>query len=209
MIEVSGLTYSYPGGRQLQYPGFALQPGEAMLLLGPSGCGKTTLLHMLAGLLRPHSGQVSIQGTHLSSQSERALDRFRGQHIGIIFQRSYFVQSITVKDNILLAPYLAGKKSRSQDLDTLCSRLGIRHLLHKLPAQLSVGEQQRAGIARALLHKPALLLADEPTSSLDDHNAATVGQLLLDLAQQNQAALVVVTHDERLKQLFANQLTLA
>lgn len=209
MIEVTPLTYSYPGGRTLTYPGFSVQQGEALLLLGKSGCGKTTLLHMLGGLLQPQQGTVTINGAALNGQSAKALDAFRGRHVGIVFQRSYFVQSITVKDNILLAPYFAGKKNAAAELNGLCEQLGIAHLLHKLPASLSIGEQQRANIARAIIHRPDMVLADEPTSSLDDENAATVGNLLLQLCQSYKAALVVVTHDERLKQLFAQQLTLA
>lgn len=192
----------------MQYPNLAVDAGQAMLILGKSGCGKTTLLHLLGGLQRPSEGQVFIHSQDITGLSEKKLDHFRGQHIGFIFQRSYFVQSLTVKDNILLSPYLAKKQADKAQISRLAESLGIGHLLHKLPATLSQGEQQRVSIARAIIHHPDLVLADEPTSSLDDENTAVVAGLLLQLCRENGAALVVVTHDERLKNLIAHQITL-
>lgn len=190
------------------YPDIESTGGNALLILGKSGCGKTTLLHLLGGLLRPKEGHISIHGKDLTTLTEKALDQFRGQYIGFVFQKSYFVQSLTVKDNIMLAPYLAKKTGDTNRLLSLAKSLGIDHLLHKLPATLSQGEQQRVSIARAIIHHPDLVLADEPTSSLDDENTATVAGLLLQLCRDNGAALVVVTHDERLKSIIPNQITL-
>jgi putative ABC transport system ATP-binding protein len=209
MISANHLSYQYPEGKTIVYPGIAASGGNALLILGKSGCGKTTLLHLLGGLLRPKNGHISIHEKDITTLSEKALDKFRGQHIGFVFQKSYFVQSLTVKDNILLAPYLAKKPADSNRLHALANSLGIEHLLHKLPATLSQGEQQRVSIARAIIHHPDLVLADEPTSSLDDENTATVARLLLQLCRENGAALVVVTHDERLKSIIPNQITLA
>jgi len=208
MISAKKLSYQYPAGKTMVYPDFESVGGNALLILGKSGCGKTTLLHLLGGLLRPKEGHVIIHGKDITTLTEKALDQFRGKHIGFVFQKSYFVQSISVKDNILLAPYLAKKPADTIRLFHLAKSLGIDHLLPKLPATLSQGEQQRVSIARAIIHHPDLVLADEPTSSLDDENTATVARLLLQLCSENGAALVVVTHDERLKSIIPNQITL-
>jgi ABC-type lipoprotein export system ATPase subunit len=209
MITATELSYGYAYGNMLHYPAVQVDKGASLVILGKSGCGKTTLLHMLGGLLRPHKGSVHIHGKDMSSLSEKALDKFRGQHIGFIFQKSYFIQSLSVKDNILLAPYVSNKQVETGRLKSLSEALGIAHLLHKLPANLSQGEQQRVSIARAIIHKPDLVLADEPTSSLDDDNTETVSGLLQDLCRQNDAALIIVTHDIRLKQLIPNQISLS
>jgi putative ABC transport system ATP-binding protein len=208
MISATELSYRYPAGRQLFYPGISVEKGKALLILGKSGCGKSTLLHMLGGLLRPQSGSVRIHNQNIADLADNELDRFRGEYIGFVFQKSYFVQSLTVKDNILLAPYLAHKKPDQVQFKKLTESLGIERLLKKLPSTLSQGEQQRVTIARALINQPDLILADEPTSSLDDSNTETVAGLLMQLATQNNAALIIVTHDERLKKLLPDQIVL-
>jgi putative ABC transport system ATP-binding protein len=208
MISATELSYRYPAGRQLFYPGISVEKGKALLILGKSGCGKSTLLHMLGGLLRPQSGSVRIHNQNIADLADNELDRFRGKYIGFVFQKSYFVQSLTVKDNILLAPYLAHKKPDQVQFKKLTESLGIERLLKKLPSTLSQGEQQRVTIARALINQPDLILADEPTSSLDDSNTETVAGLLMQLATQNNAALIIVTHDERLKKLLPDQIVL-
>jgi putative ABC transport system ATP-binding protein len=208
MISATELAYRYPAGRQLFYPSISVEKGKALLILGKSGCGKSTLLHMLGGLLRPQSGSISIHNQDIAALSDNELDRFRGKYIGFVFQRSYFVQSLTVKDNILLAPFLAHKKTEQKKLKELTEALGIDRLLKKFPANLSQGEQQRVTIARALINEPDLILADEPTSSLDDSNTETVAGLLSQLSTQNNAALIIVTHDERLKKLIPDQMVL-
>lgn len=208
MISANQLTYQYAGGKTIAYPDLKANSGDSLLILGQSGCGKTTLLHMLGGLLRPSAGSVEIHNQPLAQLNDKALDFFRGQHIGLIFQKSYFIQSLSVKDNILVAPYMAKKPIEATRLEKLTKSLGISHLLYKEPASLSQGEQQRVSIARAIIHHPDLVLADEPTSSLDDVNTATVAALLQQLCQENGAALIIVTHDVRLKNLIANQITL-
>lgn len=209
MVETKSIVYKYPGGNPLHYPDLAVQSGEALLILGQSGCGKTTLLHLLGGLLIPIEGQIIIKGQQVNRLAAKELDKFRGKHIGFIFQRSHFVQSLTVQQNIELASYLAGIPQNSVRLKNIAGELGIAGLLHKLPAQLSQGEQQRASIARAIAHQPQVVLADEPTSSLDDSRAATVATLLQQLCAQHGAALITVTHDARLKALFKNQVQLS
>jgi len=209
MIHTKDLTYQYAGGKALSYPDVDVRRGETLLIIGHSGCGKTTLLHLLGGLLRPTNGQVVIHNQNTSILSDKKLDTFRGQHIGFVFQKAHFVQSLTVKDNILLASYLSGKQYRQNDLNSLTEKLGITTLLGKMPSSLSQGEQQRVSIARAILHQPDLVLADEPTSSLDDENTAKVASLLLNLTMVFGVALIIVTHDERLKTLIPQQLHLS
>ena len=208
MVSATELAYRYPAGRQLFYPAISVEKGKALLILGKSGCGKSTLLHMLGGLLRPQSGSIKIHEQNIAELSDNELDRFRGKYIGFVFQRSYFVQSLNVRDNILMAPFLAHKKIDPNRLKILTEALGINRLIKKMPATLSQGEQQRVTIARALINKPDLILADEPTSSLDDSNTETVAGLLSQLSTQNNAALIIVTHDERLKKLIPDQIVL-
>lgn len=195
MLKINNLSYQYPGGASISFPDFAVAAGEVLLILGESGCGKTTLLHVLAGLLSPTTGEVYIQDTKLSQLNRAAVDQFRGQHIGLVFQQPYFINALSVLDNLLLSPF-AGDKSRAR---MVAKRLRITNELQRSPTQLSVGQQQRATIARAVMNTPKLLLADEPTSALDNSNCAQVIDLLLEEALANNAALVIVTHDDRLK----------
>ncbi|MEO1257245.1 MAG: ATP-binding cassette domain-containing protein [Bacteroidota bacterium] len=195
MLKTTDLTFQYPGGGPFRFPDLEVTPGKSLLILGESGCGKTTLLHLLAGLLRPASGKVMIDGNDLGAMSSTQGDRFRGQHIGLVYQKAYFVEALSVLDNLLVSPFSL-KKERATEV---AHRLGIGGLLHKLPARLSVGEQQRASIARAVMNQPKLLLADEPTSALDHRNCSVVIGLLQEAAAANNAALVIVTHDDRLK----------
>lgn len=208
-VHSNNLSFQYSGGNQISYPDVQVSGGESLLILGQSGCGKTTLLHLLGGLLRPKTGQVLIHNQDTTLLSDKKLDAFRGQHIGFIFQKAHFVQSLSVKDNILLASYLSGKPFDASDFQLLTNKLGIAALLHKMPSSLSQGEQQRVSIARAILHKPDLVLADEPTSSLDDENTSKVASLLMDLSAAFKVALIIVTHDERLKSLIPRQLQLS
>lgn len=209
MIRSKDLSFQYTGGGRIAYPDVNVQGGDSLLILGHSGCGKTTLLHLLGGLLRPKTGQVFIHNQDTTLLPDKKLDAFRGKHIGFIFQKAHFVQSLSVKDNIELASYLSGKKFNPSDYDLLTDKLGISSLLHKMPGSLSQGEQQRVSIARAILHKPDLVLADEPTSSLDDENTSKVASLLLNLSSAFGVALIIVTHDERLKSQIPQQLQLS
>lgn len=208
MLSTHQLTFHYPGGPSFTFPDVACAPGEHLVILGESGKGKTTLLHLLAGLLKPTAGAVRIAGTETSALSGAALDRFRGQHVGVIFQTAHFVASLSVLDNLLLPNYLTGTRQDKQRAEQLLERLQLKDKAHRKPAELSVGEQQRVTIARAVMNKPALLLADEPTSALDDRNAAHVISLLEEQAAETGAALIIVTHDQRIKDHFQHRLAL-
>ena len=162
VIRVSGLTYSYNRNQVLNFPDFECANEEAMLLLGQSGCGKTTLLHLIGGLLKPHTGQVMIGDTDITKLSHAALDQFRGKNIGIVFQASYFIKSLTVKENLLVAQTMSGGRKDIDRITTLLERMNLRHKLNESTYALSQGEQQRVAIARALVNKPKLILADEP-----------------------------------------------
>ena len=208
MLVAQNLEYAYPNSTPLQFPSFECKEGEQWLLLGQSGSGKTTLLNLIAGIRTPSSGTVNINGSLINQLSPSRLDRFRGKNIGIVFQQSHFVQSISIKENLMLAQKLAGKKADPTRIEQTLEQLNIGDKLHSKPSELSVGEQQRASIGRAIIHQPALILADEPTSALDDKNTEQVIQLLIEQAAAANAILLIVTHDNRLKSVFSNQISL-
>jgi ABC-type lipoprotein export system ATPase subunit len=203
MIAVSNLSFGYKGGAAMRFPDFVLRPGEHGLLLGQSGSGKTTLLHLLGGLLRGYQGSVSVDGTELATLSEAALDRFRGQHMGFVFQKNHLITALTVEKNLMLAPYLAGSTLEAGRIGDVLSGLGLAEKRGSKVTALSHGQAQRVAIARAVLNKPSILFADEPTSALDDTNCDRVIQLLLD------ATLLVATHDQRVKDKIQKQIILA
>lgn len=208
MLRTQDLTYFYDARHVLRFPDMHCAAGEHWLLLGQSGSGKTTLLHLLGGLLSPRSGFVEVANTRLNHLSASALDHFRGQHIGIIFQQPHFVQSLTVEENLLLAQQLAGFRPERRRAAELLAHLHIGHKSHARPNRLSQGEQQRLAIARAIINRPRLVLADEPTSALDDHNCEEVLALLEREAGEVGATLLIVTHDGRLKDRFQHRILL-
>ncbi|MCB9289055.1 MAG: ATP-binding cassette domain-containing protein [Lewinellaceae bacterium] len=209
MLETHSLEYSYDKRSSLTFPDITCREGEHWLLLGQSGSGKTTLLHLLGGLLSPQKGTVKVADTELNKLSSSAMDRFRGRKIGIIFQTAHFVRALTLEENLILAQRLAGLRADRKRIDELLGRLSLGHKLYAKPDNLSVGEQQRASIARAIVNRPAIILADEPTSALDDANCDKVAHLLEEQASVVGATLLVVTHDGRLKEKFPNQIELA
>lgn len=176
-----------------------LSAGSSAALTGESGSGKSTLLQLIAGLAQPDAGRVSIAGQCLTDLGDAALAGFRRSHIGLIFQRFHLIMTLNVQDNIRLMAALNDRLDREHEaflIDTL--KLGDQ--LNKYPAQLSGGQQQRVGIARALNHKPQLILADEPTGSLDSGTSQAVAGLLLELAAGSGAALLTATHSQTLAQ---------
>lgn len=209
MLKTKNLQHSYDENNKLSFPDFECKKGEHWLLLGQSGCGKTTLLHLLGGMLTAQKGEVSISDTNLKSLSASKLDSFRGKNIGIIFQQSHFVKSLTVGENLVLAQQLAGEKIDKQRIKNLLARLNLGHKFNSKTNSLSQGEQQRVAIARALVNRPKVILADEPTSALDDKNTDEVINLLEEVAQEVEATLLVVTHDARLKAHFSKQIELS
>jgi ABC-type lipoprotein export system ATPase subunit len=208
MIVTKNLSFSYGSEIRFQFPDISCNASESVLITGNSGVGKTTLLHLLGGLLRPASGDIYFDNVNINPFSEKQLDAFRGKNIGIVLQQSHFVESISILENVMLAAWLATGKKDKQKAKSLLEHLHLEKHWHKLPAQLSVGQQQRVSIARALINNPKVLLADEPTSSLDDSNTFKVADLLENLAKEYNTALIIVTHDSRLKQRFNNQIDL-
>lgn len=178
------------------------------MITGNSGTGKTTLLHLLSGLLRVQKGDVEIAGKNLKTFSQAELDRFRGRHVGLVFQQPRFISSLSVIDNIAAAQFFGAGKSDSNAAMELLKSLGIGDKANKSTGELSGGERQRLAIARALAAKPSIVMADEPTSSLDDENAELVYNLLTKESADYNAALVVVSHDGRLKDKFENRVGL-
>ena len=199
VLRVGDLTFTYGERQVVDVNEFALNAGESVAVIGPSGCGKTTFLHLLAGLLSPASGKVEILGQEIGQLSLSQLDRFRGQNMGMVFQRLFLMPALTVRQNIELAQKMARTTEAPATVDRLLSELGLEELSEHKPKMLSQGQAQRVAIARALVHKPALVLADEPTSALDNDRADDALALLKSSAEKSGASLVVVTHDERVR----------
>lgn len=208
MISTKNLRFSYSKDQEFIFPDLYCEAGSTLLITGDSGKGKTTYLHILAGLLHPKAGEIIIDNTDLVSLSEKTTDKFRGKNIGVVFQKSYFIAALTVMENLQMASWLATGKKHTKRAKRLLEQLGIENQAEKLPSQLSIGQQQRVSIARALMNEPKVLLADEPTSSLDDKNAEKVIDLLTSLSREYKAALLIVTHDSRIKEKFINKITL-
>lgn len=208
MLETKGLEYAYHSARKFTFPDLTCHDGQSLLILGQSGTGKTTLLHLLALLLRPEKGSIRIGTEDVTALSPSLLARLRANQIGIVYQRAHFVNALSVEDNLLVSNYLAGKKPDKAKAAYLAEQLGFSTHLDKRTFQLSQGEQQRVSIARALMNAPSVILADEPTSSLDDINCEKVIRLLKEQSAQIGASLVVVTHDQRLKDTFEERVFL-
>lgn len=198
-LTIDNLAFSYDESPLLAIDRFDVSVHESVAVLGPSGCGKTTFMHLIAGLLRPQKGSIQINGTDITRLTEGAIDRIRGQYMGIVFQRLHLVPSISVIDNLLLAQRLSRSPIDRTYAESLLARLGLEDLEDQMPSRISQGQAQRVAIARSVAHRPSLLVADEPTSALDDRNAAEAVNVLRDLTDSTGAALVIVTHDERVR----------
>jgi putative ABC transport system ATP-binding protein len=208
MIAIKSVAHSYARQKKLRFKDWDINRGEQWLLLGDSGSGKSTLLNILTGILEPQQGEVLINQTNLYKLPGRKRDSFRGQNIGMIFQTPHLVKSLTVKENLLIAQSFARLREDVKRIEEVLSSLGIEDKKNSYPHELSQGQLQRVSIARAVINKPALLVADEPTSSLDDRNTAAVLELLIRQSKLTNSTLVVATHDKRVKDQFTNEYVL-
>jgi len=174
-----------------------IEKGEKVFLCGPSGAGKTTLMYTLAGLEKPDDGKIIIDGEDLYKLPKKAQSILRNKRMAYIFQNYYLLPEFTALENVMIPALIGGKQSKQAALDAL-KRVGLERRSDHLPAELSGGEQQRVAIARALVNKPEIIFADEPTGNLDSKNGAEVMRLLLELSDEDDSTLVVVTHDTSL-----------
>ena len=204
MISSENLTFKYSNSAELSFPSVHVEKHNHSLLLGESGSGKTTLLHLLGGLSQPKSGKVFINETDIYSLSEQERDFFRAQNMGFIFQDAHLLKNLTIEENILLAQYLAKEKQNKKAVADILDKLQIREKSNSYPNQLSRGQLQRAAIARAVINNPKVLIADEPTAALDDSNTKYAMDLLLEIAANFDATLLIATHDTRIKSFFAH-----
>jgi len=212
MLHVENLCKSFPTRsgelEVLRGINLDLAPGDALAVLGPSGSGKSTLLHLLGTLDRPTTGTYRLGDQEPFALSDAALARFRNRHIGFVFQEHYLLPQCSVLENVLI-PTLAGgtdRKAAERRARELLGRVGLAERLDHRPAELSGGERQRVAVARAVLLKPTLLLADEPTGNLDRQTARAVGKLLLDVHRAENTMLIVVTHSPELAEMLPRQM---
>jgi putative ABC transport system ATP-binding protein len=207
VVRLDDVRKEYGDATALDGVRLEIRAGEAVAVMGPSGCGKSTLLNMIAGLDRPTSGTVQVHGQDLGALNETGLALFRRRHIGMIFQFFNLIDDLPALDNVALAAQLIGtsaRQARRRALELL-GELGIADRKGTYPAALSGGERQRVAVARALMNRPALLLADEPTGALDSRSGEQVMDLLIDLNQIGQT-LLIVTHDPHLATRCASRL---
>ncbi len=204
MLTTHSLIFQYPYGNPFAFPDLQCKAGESLLILGESGSGKTTLLHLLSGILTPQSGDLEVDGTKINQLKNTERDVFRGKQMGMVFQKHFFMEGLSVFENLKAAQKLSGSLSDISHLEQLMEKLGISHLSKKKPYKLSQGEQQRFSIARALANKPSYLLADEPTSSLDDRNCEKFIELIRLPLTEKPVSWIIATHDQRLKKYFSN-----
>lgn len=203
MIQTRDLHRSYRIGKNsievLRGIDLEIHSGERVFLCGPSGAGKTTLLYTLAGLEHPDRGSIHIHGRDLYAMQRREQAEFRNRQIGYVFQNYHLLPELTALENVLVPAAIGGRDER-EAAETALARVGLANRAHHLPAELSGGEQQRVAIARAVANQPKVLFADEPTGNLDSRHGAEVMAMLVELATEQQATLVVVTHDSSLSQ---------
>ncbi|WP_031072561.1 ABC transporter ATP-binding protein [Streptomyces sp. NRRL S-118] len=207
VVRLDGVHKEYGDAKALDGLSLEIRTGDAVAVMGPSGCGKSTLLNMVAGLDRPTSGTVEVQGHDLGKLNETGLALFRRRNVGMIFQFFNLIDDLPVLDNVSLAAQLTGtpaRQARRRALELL-DELGVALRRNNYPATLSGGERQRVAVARALMNRPALLLADEPTGALDSGSGEQVMDLLIDLNQIGQT-LLIVTHDPQLATRCASRL---
>ncbi|QDT07665.1 Lipoprotein-releasing system ATP-binding protein LolD [Rubripirellula lacrimiformis] len=200
LLEVNDVikTFAQPGGGRLtvlDIPQFRIEEGEQVALVGTSGGGKTTLLHLIAGLLTPDSGSLTLDGTELTRLSEQGRDRFRASKIGYVFQTFNLLPAFSAIENVRLGMTFGSGRQDTERAKDLLGRVGLADRANYRPSQLSVGQQQRVAIARALAGKPRLLLADEPTANVDPVSAESVLELIRSSCRDEDIAMLIVTHD--------------
>ena len=202
MITLEDVQHTYDTTTVLEVPELRVEQGNHRLIVGLSGSGKTTLLHIMAGLLTPTEGRVVVAGQSLADLSGGARDRFRGRTIGVVFQQLHLLPTLTVEENLLMAPYMAGLEQDRGRVQDVLADLDMEAKATAYPDELSHGQKQRVALARAVMNRPRVILADEPTSNLDDRRSAQVIALLKRQAAEYDATLVLATHDQRLIEQF-------
>ena len=205
VLSLNKLEFSFNEKPLINIEEFKVRTRERIAIMGPSGCGKSTFIHLVAGLLKPQKGTIKIKNQDITKLEEWKIDRLRGQSIGIVFQR---LHSISILDNLLLAQKLARTTVDRESAIELLKRLDLEEWINKFPHHLSQGQAQRAAIARAVIHKPSLVIGDEPTSALDDDNAQEAIRLLNELSENVGFALLIVTHDKRVRDSMDSVLSL-
>lgn len=212
MITLNNVTKSYKdpiSGSDnliLNVPKLSFEKSAAYGLFGPSGSGKTTLLHLISGLILPSTGSVKVSGNEITTLSESARDKFRANHIGYVFQSFNLLDGYTALENVMLGMVFSGSKSNSSKAEAMLERVGLKDRMHFKPGQLSMGQQQRVCIARALINDPEVLLADEPTGNLDPKTTKEVLELIFE--QTANKTLLLVTHETHVLDEFRNQVDL-
>jgi putative ABC transport system ATP-binding protein len=210
ILELSKVQFKYPNSIRdvLRIPEFKVFKGEKVFLFGPSGSGKSTLLEIMAGILNVTSGDLRILDQSLASMKSHQRDQFRAQHIGYIFQSFNLLPYLSAEDNILLPLRLQNRVGELDEIQKITKALGINDVLFKKSRSLSIGQQQRVAAARALIVKPEILLADEPTSSLDyDHREKFI-ELLFKIAEERGTTIIFVSHDKQLEKLFDRRVSI-
>ena len=200
MIDIKNITKSFGNLQVLKDINLHINKGEVVSIVGPSGAGKTTLLQIIGTLDKPDSGAICLDGINVNKLSTRKLSDFRNQHIGFVFQFHQLLPEFTALENVMIPAYIAGKSNSEakQRALELLEFMGLSDRANHKPAELSGGEKQRVAVARALVNKPAVILADEPSGSLDSKNKAELHQLFFDLRDKFGQTFVIVTHDEGL-----------
>ena len=201
MLELKNISKSYGAQLILNNINLQVQDNQLVSILGPSGSGKSTLLQIIGLLLKPDSGSIELNGKQYSSLKEKELAHFRNNQLGFVFQFHYLMGEFTCAENVKMPLFIRETKLTDEQenyYEEIVKHLGINHLMNKLPSQLSGGEQQRVAVARALINKPAVLLADEPTGNLDNKNAESLYEMFLQLKQTYGQQIIMVTHNESL-----------
>ncbi|WP_128895548.1 ABC transporter ATP-binding protein [Longirhabdus pacifica] len=214
MIVLHDVKKHFTIGQQkrdiLHIPEWQVKKGEQIAIVGPSGSGKSTLLHILSGMIQADEGVIEIDGQNITPLSEAKRDQIRSQHIGYIMQDLHLIPSITAQQNVeIVLKKTKGKLNNKEHIKAWFEKVQMSHYMQHLPSQLSRGQKQRVAIIRALINQPSIVLADEPTGSLDWETAGEVMRLLLKLSEAQQTSLIVVTHDKHLAQCFPKQLHIA